>query len=62
MRLCARGLPGRPGQGLRGLGVDLTIGFTARLTLILGYGYGLDAPRNDDFGGQELNALMEYKF
>ncbi len=35
-----------PRQGLRGLGVDLTIEFTDRITLILGYGYGLDAPRN----------------
>jgi hypothetical protein len=51
-----------PRQSLRGLGVDLTIGFTDRLTLILGYGYGLDAPRNQGFGGHELNALMEFKF
>jgi hypothetical protein len=29
---------------------------------LLGWGYGFDAPRNGDFGGQEAHTLMEIKF
>jgi hypothetical protein len=51
-----------PRRNLRGVGLDVTVGLTDRITLILGYGYGIDAPRNRDFGGHELNALFEVKF
>ncbi len=51
-----------PRHGLRGLGVDFCITLTKRATLMLGYGYGLDAPRNGGFGGQEAHALLELKF
>jgi hypothetical protein len=44
------------------VGADLTAALTDRLTLILGYGYGLDAPRGDSFGGHEVNTLLEFKF
>ncbi len=51
-----------PRKGLRGVGADLSIALTARLTVVLGYGYGLDAPRGNRFGGHEANALIEVKF
>jgi hypothetical protein len=35
---------------------------TPRVTLVLGYGYGPDAPRAGRFGGHELNTLIEVKF
>ena len=57
-------LPGHvlPRRALRGVGADLTAALTDRLTLILGYGYGLDAPRGHAFGGHEVNTLLEFKF
>ncbi|MBI4011832.1 MAG: hypothetical protein HY359_05960 [Candidatus Rokubacteria bacterium] len=57
-------LPGHvlPRRALRGVGVDVTAALTDRLTLILGYGYGLDAPRGAAFGGHEVNALLEFRF
>jgi hypothetical protein len=51
-----------PRRSLRGLGVDLAIAITKSMTLQVGYGYGWDAPRNDGFGGHELNALLEFKY
>jgi hypothetical protein len=51
-----------PRHGLRGVGVDLCFAVTRRLSVMLGWGYGLDAPRNGSFGGQEAHALMEIKF
>jgi hypothetical protein len=51
-----------PRHGLRGAGVDLCLVLTKQVRLMLGWGYGFDAPRNGDFGGQEAHALMEIKF
>jgi hypothetical protein len=51
-----------PRHGLRGVGVDLSIVLTQHTRLMLGYGYGLDAPRSGGFGGQEAHALLELKF
>jgi hypothetical protein len=51
-----------PRHGLRGVGADLTIALRDWITLILGYGYGFDAPRGSGFGGHEANALIEFKF
>jgi len=51
-----------PRNDLRGVGADLCIAITRQVTLMLGYGYGLDAPRGGGFGGQEAHALLEYKF
>jgi hypothetical protein len=51
-----------PHNHLRGVGADLSITFTPRVTFVLGYGYGLDAPRNGDFGGHEAHALIELKY
>ncbi len=51
-----------PRHGLGGLGVDVSLALTHRLTLMLGWGYGFDAPRHGGFGGQEAHTLLEYKF
>jgi hypothetical protein len=51
-----------PRHGLRGAGIDLCLVLTKQVRLMLGWGYGFDAPRNGDFGGQEAHALMEIKF
>ena len=44
------------------MGGDLSVAFTPRVTVVVGYGYGLDAPRNGGFGGHEAHALIELKF
>ena len=51
-----------PREHLRGVGGDLSVAFTPRVTLVVGYGYGFDAPRNGGFGGHEAHALVELKF
>ncbi len=51
-----------PREHLRGVGVDLSVAVTPRVTVVVGYGYGLDAPRNGGFGGHEASALVELKF
>jgi hypothetical protein len=51
-----------PRNHLRGVGADMSIAFTPRVTMVLGYGYGIDAPRNGGFGGHEAHALIELKF
>lgn len=51
-----------PRRTLRGVGAKLTVALTPRTMLILGYGYGLDAPRDGRFGGHEANTLIEFKF
>jgi hypothetical protein len=51
-----------PRDHLRGVGGDLSITFTPRVTLVVGYGYGIDAPRNGSFGGHMAHALVEVKF
>ena len=44
------------------MGGDLSVAFTPRVTMVVGYGYGFDAPRNGGFGGHEAHALIELKF
>jgi hypothetical protein len=51
-----------PRENLKGVGADLSIAITPRVTVVGGYGYGIDAPRNGDFGGHEAHALIELKF
>ena len=51
-----------PREHLRGVGGDLSVAFTPRVTVVVGYGYGIDAPRNGGFGGHEAHALIELKF
>ena len=51
-----------PRHGLRGVGADVDLALTRRLTLMLGYGYGPDAPRDHGFGGHEAHVMLEVKF
>ncbi|HEV8676030.1 MAG TPA: hypothetical protein VGX21_18495 [Methylomirabilota bacterium] len=51
-----------PRHTLRGAGADLCIMLTTRVMLMLGYGYGWDAPRSGGFGGHEAHTLLELKF
>jgi hypothetical protein len=50
-----------PRSTLRGGGIDVSIRLTPRLTLVTGYGYGVDARRNGTYGGHELNMALEWK-
>ena len=51
-----------PREHLRGVGADMSVAVTPRVTVVGGYGYGLDAPRNGGFGGHMVHALVEVKF
>jgi hypothetical protein len=51
-----------PRSGLAGVGANLSIALTKRMTLAVGYGYGIDAPRNHRFGGQEVDTQFEFKY
>jgi len=51
-----------PRHGLRGAGADVCITLTSWATLMLGYGYGWDAPRGNGFGGHEAHTMLELKF
>jgi hypothetical protein len=51
-----------PRKHLRGVGADVSVAVTPRVTVVVGYGYGVDAPHNDGFGGHEAHALIELKF
>ena len=57
-------LPGHrlPHSGLAGVGTNLSVALTKRITLVAEYGYGLDAPRGRGFGGHEVSTLFEYKY
>lgn len=51
-----------PHENLAGAGADAVIELTKRTTLVVGYGYGFDAPRGHHAGGQEAHILLEVKF
>ena len=51
-----------PRSGLAGVGANLSFVIIKGLTLAVGYGYGVDAPRNRGFGGHEITTLLEYKY
>ena len=51
-----------PRSGLAGVGVNLSVGITKSIDLVVGYGYGIDAPRGRSFGGQEFDAQFELKW
>ena len=57
-------LPGYrlPHSGLAGVGANLSVALTERVTLVAGYGYGIDAPRHGGFGGHEVGTLFEYRY
>lgn len=51
-----------PHSGLAGVGANLSFALTKRITLVVEYGYGVDAPRNHGFGGHEASTLFEFKY
>ena len=51
-----------PRSGLAGVGVNLSVAITKYMTLVVGYGYGIDAPRNHSFGGHEIDTQFEFKY
>lgn len=51
-----------PHTGLAGVGANLSVALTKRIALVVGYGYGIDAPRGRSFGGQSVDAQFELKW
>jgi len=51
-----------PRRGLAGVGANLSVAVTKRLTLAVGYGYGIDAPRPNGFGGHEVDTQFEFRY
>jgi hypothetical protein len=51
-----------PRSDLAGVGATVSFALTKGLTLAVGYGYGVDAPRRHGFGGHEVTTLLEYKY
>ncbi|MGH7276515.1 MAG: hypothetical protein ACREIY_05745, partial [Candidatus Rokuibacteriota bacterium] len=51
-----------PRNGLAGVGANLSLALSKRITLIAGYGYGVDAPRNHGFGGHQVGTQFEFKY
>jgi len=56
-------LPGHdlPRSSLNGLGADIILRFPDDITLVMGYGYGVDGPRHGGFGGHQINVMFEWK-
>ncbi len=51
-----------PHHNLAGVGLDAITAITKIATLVVGYGYGIDAPRHNHDGGHEAHLLLEVKF
>jgi hypothetical protein len=51
-----------PRSGLAGVGANLSVALTKRITLVVGYGYGIDAPRHHGFGGHDVDTQFEFKY
>jgi hypothetical protein len=51
-----------PRRDLAGVGASVSVALTKRITLAVGYGYGINAPRGRDFGGHEIDTQFELKF
>lgn len=51
-----------PGSDLAGVGGTVSFALTKGLTLAVGYGYGVNAPRRHGGGGHEVTTLLEYKY
>lgn len=44
-----------------GVGANLSVALTKRITLAVGYGDGTEAPRGRGFGGHEVDTQFEFK-
>jgi hypothetical protein len=51
-----------PHRNLTAAGLDVIAAVFKGATLVVGYGYGFDAPRPDHAGAQEVHVLFEKKF
>ena len=51
-----------PRRALAGVGASLSVAITKHVTLAVGYGYGLDAPRGRAFGGHSMDTQFEFKY
>lgn len=51
-----------PRSGLAGVGANLSVALTKRITLAVGHGYGIDAPRRRGFGGHEVHTQFELEY
>jgi hypothetical protein len=51
-----------PRKNLGGVGANLSFALTKRITLAVGYGYGINAPRSHGFGGHEIDTQFEFKY
>jgi hypothetical protein len=51
-----------PRSTLAGVGFNLSVAVTKRIDLVVGYGYGVNAPRGNGFGGQEFDAQFQFKY
>jgi hypothetical protein len=51
-----------PRSTLAGVGFNLSVAVTKRIDLVVGYGYGINAPRGHSFGGQEFDAQFQFKY
>jgi hypothetical protein len=50
-----------PHDGPAAVGSNLSGAVKKRITAVVGYGYGIDAPRNHGYGGHAVNLLVEFK-
>jgi hypothetical protein len=51
-----------PRSNLPGVGANLSVAVTKRIDLVVGYGYGINAPRGNGFGGHEFDAQFQFKY
>jgi len=52
-----------PRSDLAGVGANVSVALTKRITLVVGYGYGINAPRERRrFGGHDIDTQLEYKY
>jgi hypothetical protein len=51
-----------PRSTLAGVGASLSVAVTKRIDFVVGYGYGINAPRGHGFGGQEFDAQFEFNW
>lgn len=51
-----------PRNNLGGVGASLSVALTKGIMLVVGYGYGINAPRNGGFGGHDIDTQFEFKW
>jgi hypothetical protein len=51
-----------PRSDLAGVGPNVSVALTKRVTLVVGYGYGINAPRDRRFGGHDIDTQLEFKY